>query len=238
MSQTTRTAHSALATVPSKSRRWNREYLPGYTGFVPTQRAFVGKTSGQINREISLCGGSPAELDLLELGRHKQQLSDLPASKSINPDVYGYRSKDSVNWVSGPTHMVRQQHVPGYTGHNRGFVTKDLMHKSYAKVTAELFSRKHPMGDDTDAKTRFTATQRAAFKPSNFRRWINEPTLEKQRDYDDYSKYVNDNHHDKKNNLLAKTVRDEAKTLTPGPTSRVETAMLTPSSCGQGFSRY
>lgn len=27
------------------------------------------------------------------------------------------------------------------------------------------------MGDDTDVKSRFTATQRAAFKPSNFRRW-------------------------------------------------------------------
>ena len=45
------------------------------------------------------------------------------------------------------------------------------MSKSYAKVTAELFARQHPMGDDTDIKSRFTATQRAAFKPSNFRRW-------------------------------------------------------------------
>jgi hypothetical protein len=45
------------------------------------------------------------------------------------------------------------------------------MSKSYAKVTAELFSRKHPMGEDTDPKSRFTATQRAAFQPGNFRRW-------------------------------------------------------------------
>jgi hypothetical protein len=131
----------------------------------------VGKTSGQINREISLCGGSPQELDKLELSRHNEQLSELPASKTINPDVYSNRSKNSVNWISGPTHVVRQQHVPGYTGHNRGFVNKDLMHKSYAKVTAELFARRHPMGDDTDVKTRFTATQRAAYKPGNFRRW-------------------------------------------------------------------
>lgn len=124
-------AHSALATMPSttsRNRRWNREYLPGYTGFVPTQKAFVGKTSGQINREISLCGGCPQQLDALELSRHKAQMAELPASKSINPDVYSMRSKDSVNWVSGPTHMVRQQHVPHYTGHNRGQVNKDLMH--------------------------------------------------------------------------------------------------------------
>jgi hypothetical protein len=50
-------------------------------------------------------------------------------------------------------------------------VNKDFMSKSYAKVTAELFSRKHPMGDDTDPKSRYTATQRAAFQPGNFRRW-------------------------------------------------------------------
>jgi len=87
-------------------------------------------------------------------------------------------------------------------------VNKDLMHKSYAKVTADLFARSHPMGDDTDPKTRFTATQRAAYKPSNFRRWVNDPNLEHQKDYDDYSKYVNENAHDKKTNLLNKTMRD------------------------------
>ena len=54
---------------------------------------------------------------------------------------------------------------------NRGFVNKDLMCKSYAKVTAELYSQTHPIGDDNDPKTRFTSTQRNTFKPSNFRRW-------------------------------------------------------------------
>lgn len=113
------------------------------------------------------------------------------------------------------------------------------MHKSYAKVTAELFSRKHPMGDDTDPKTRFTATQRAQFKPNNFRRWIQEPTLEHQRDYDDYSKYVNDNNHDKKSTLLSKTMREvPAESLTPGRQTAFTPGMLTPSSLGNGFSRY
>lgn len=67
--------------------------------------------------------------------------------------------------------MVRRQNIPGYTGMNRGFVNKDLMCKSYAKVTAELYSQKHPMGAEADPRTRFNSTQRHAFKPSNFRRW-------------------------------------------------------------------
>lgn len=85
--------------------------------------------------------------------------------------MFGTSSRHAKNWISGPTHQIRQQHVPNYTGHCRGMVNKDFMSKSYAKVTAELFARNHPMGEDTDPKTRFTSTQRFAYKASNFRRW-------------------------------------------------------------------
>ena len=90
-----------------KQRRWSREYLPGYTGFVPTKNGLFGKTTGSINREICMTGGNPEELDRLEMSRHKEQNSDLPTSKHINPDVYGNHSKRSVNWVCGPTHEIR-----------------------------------------------------------------------------------------------------------------------------------
>jgi hypothetical protein len=146
-----------------------REYLPGYTGFVPTKNNLFGKTAGSINREICLTGGNHLELDNLEINRLQKQ--ELPTSKDINKDVYGNKSKNSVNWICGPTHEIRQQHVPGYTGQCRGFVNKDFMSKSYSKVTAELFAKQHPMGDQTDPASRFQATQRAAYQPGNFRRW-------------------------------------------------------------------
>ena len=66
---------------------------------------------------------------------------------------------------------MRQQHVPNYTGHVRGMVNKDFMPQSYARVTATLFNRQHPIGDDTDIKTRFMSTQRKEFKLSNNRRF-------------------------------------------------------------------
>jgi hypothetical protein len=108
---------------------------------VPTKNSLFGKTSGSINREICQTGGNPDELDMLELTRHKEQMTELPTRKNINPNVYGSSSKNAVNWICGPTHEIRQQHIPGYTGQCRGFVNKDFMSKSYAKVTAELFSR-------------------------------------------------------------------------------------------------
>ena len=48
--------HSALA-FSKVTRNWNREYLPGYCGHVPTKNDFCGKTSGSINREIITAGG-------------------------------------------------------------------------------------------------------------------------------------------------------------------------------------
>lgn len=91
-----------------------REYLPGYTGFVPTKNNLFGKTAGSINREICLTGGNHLELDNLEINR--QQKQEMATSKDINKDVYGNKSKNSVNWICGPTHEIRQQHIPGYTG--------------------------------------------------------------------------------------------------------------------------
>lgn len=81
-------------------------------------------------------------------------------------------------------------------------VNYDFMNKSYTKVTAELFARAHPMGSDTDTKTRFTSTQRNAYQASNFRRWADKPDMMPQADYNDYSKFVNDQHHDRKTTLL------------------------------------
>jgi hypothetical protein len=75
------------------------------------------------------------------------------------------------------------------------------MNKSFAKVTAELFSNRHPMTDVSNNKTRFMSTQRAAFRPENFRRFgkntltnpiVDKPEMITNKDYQDYSKYVND----------------------------------------------
>ena len=36
---------------------YRRNYLPGYTGFVPTKNNFFAMTTGQINKEIIQNGG-------------------------------------------------------------------------------------------------------------------------------------------------------------------------------------
>ena len=45
------------------------------------------------------------------------------------------------------------------------------MPKSYAKVTAALFSKEHPIKVDDTPKGRFSSTQRDEFRMSNNRRF-------------------------------------------------------------------
>ena len=59
------------------------------------------------------------------------------------------------------------------------------------------------MAEGTDPVVRYTATQRASYRPYNFRRWgksngyllvlADDPKIIPQRDYNDYAKYVNEN---------------------------------------------
>ena len=105
-----------------------------------------------------MTGGSQTELDRMEIQRSNALKIDLPSEMAVSRDVYGNRSKNAKNWICGPTHEFRRQHIPGYTGRCRGYVNKDFMPKSFAKVTAELFAQKHPMNEATDSASRFQAT--------------------------------------------------------------------------------
>jgi hypothetical protein len=40
-----------------ETRVFNKEYLPGYTGHVPTKNDMFGMTAGDINRQIVVNGG-------------------------------------------------------------------------------------------------------------------------------------------------------------------------------------
>ena len=157
--------------MPKQARPWARQYLPGYTGHVPAKNELFGKTAGSINADIISAGGIGENLGRQALKESMAGKTDLPTSSKMNKDVFGNWSRYSKNWVCGPTHNVRQQHIPGYTGHVRGMVSADSLSKSYARVTAHLFSRNHPISDETDKKARFTSTQRNEYKLSNNRRF-------------------------------------------------------------------
>jgi hypothetical protein len=72
-----------------------------------------------------------------------------------NKQIYGNSSKFAKNWACGPNHMIRNQQVPGYTGHVKGLISENLFSNSYANSTAKAIGKKHAIGHELSAKERF-----------------------------------------------------------------------------------
>lgn len=153
-------------------RVFNKEYLPGYTGHVPTKNEMFGMTAGEINKQIVYNGGHigfPIPSGSTFAHRFYKQ-ANTPSNKT-NKDIFGNWSKYATNWVGGPTHEVCKQHVPGYTGHVPGVLSENIYSKSYAKCTASAIGNRHPRGHDVPPKVRYTSQNRAEYNPKNFRRF-------------------------------------------------------------------
>jgi hypothetical protein len=72
-----------------------------------------------------------------------------------NKTVYGNKSKNAVNWANGPTHMIRRQEVPGYTGHVKGLISENLFSEGYALSTAKAYTKRHSIGHVLSPKAKY-----------------------------------------------------------------------------------
>ena len=86
---------------------FRKEYLPGYTGFVPNKSDLFGMTAGDINRKI-IDGGASATLHYPTGSTHAVRFyreTQTPQNKQ-NKIIYGNWSRYARNWISGPNHEV------------------------------------------------------------------------------------------------------------------------------------
>ena len=97
------------------------------------------------------------------------------------------------------------QHIPGYHGHVHGLAPENLHGKNYARTTATAINKsqkgyrstQHVKGKDT-----FTSINRKEFSPNNFRRYIARPDMKGEKDYNDYTKSINEEMYESKNKIL------------------------------------
>jgi len=101
--------------------------------------------------------------------------------------------------------------VPGYTGHIKGLVSENLFAYSYGNTTAKAIGKKHPIGHNVEPKERFLSQNTKEYKPKNFRRFIEHPNMRPRKDYDDYTRFINDTYSVKKEQMLNNTVSFENK---------------------------
>jgi hypothetical protein len=159
---------------------FNKEYMPGYTGHVPTKVDQFGMTAGEVNRTIIDAFNPPRTA----MPSHNNSINTSPRMSLYNDqslqnmtpknkpfkNIFGNCSRYATNWISGPTHEMCQQHIPGYDGHVPGLISENLYSKSYAKCTQAAIGRRMPRGHDVEPKVRFSSTQRNEFTEKNHRR--------------------------------------------------------------------
>ena len=151
---------------------YSKEYLPGYTGHVPSKNERFGSTAGQIKREILADRGRhPITLARNEDASMRLYSDKFTPSVDKNKEIYGTRSKFARNWACGPNHMIRNQQVPGYTGHIKGLISENLYSESYGNSTAKAIGKKHPIGHEVDPKVRFRSQNSQIYKAKNFIRF-------------------------------------------------------------------
>jgi len=90
-------------------RFYVKEYIPGYTGHIQHKMNTFAMTAGEINRQLVL-----KKIEETKAPRERTFYM-----KSINQmqtdgdkEKYGYRSRDAISWIAGPTHEVFPQHIP------------------------------------------------------------------------------------------------------------------------------
>jgi len=200
-------------TTLARASEYQKEYLPGYTGHVPSKNERFGSTAGQIKREILTDSGRHP----ITMPRIYGESTRLYGSKFVpaidkNKIVYGNHSRFAKNWASGPNDMIRNQRVPGYTGHIKGLVSENIFSQSYANSSAKAIGKKHPIGHEVSAKERFLSQNTGTYRAKNFRRFIDQPLLQPRKDYDDYTRFINDTYTEEKEDMLSQTVSNLNRT--------------------------
>jgi len=155
---------------------FSKEYMPGYTGHVPTKVDQFGMTAGDVNKTIidffnpgsNLMTKTPKS-PTMSLYSNVSLQNMTPKNKPFK-NVFGNCSRYATTWIGGHQHEMCQQHIPGYDGHVPGLISENVNGKSFAKCTQATIGRRMPRGHDVEPKVRFLSTQRSEFTDKNHRR--------------------------------------------------------------------
>lgn len=123
--------------------------------------------------------------------------------------MIGNHSKDAKSWLNGPTHEIRNQCLPGYTGFIPGIKAENVFSTTYAANTAKSFAQKIPRGVEGSLEERFKTLQSEKFSPLSNRRIIENDQFASRRDYLEYTIAVNNLHRDQREQFLRDSPREK-----------------------------
>ena len=121
-----------------------------------------------------------------------------------NKLMIGFRSKDAKTWLNGPTHEIRNQCLPGYTGFIPGIKSENVFSTTYAQNTAASFDCSIPRGCEAPPAERFKTIGAEKFSPQNNRRILADDKQLSRRDYLEYTINTNNQHRKERDEFLEK----------------------------------
>lgn len=112
--------------------------------------ANVGKTILEINSG-----------DIVERSGSVSNAKEFPQHRLM----IGNKSKDAKSWMNGPTHEIRNQCLPGYTGFIPGVKSENVFATTYAHNTSVSFAKSIPRGAEGSPDERFKTVAGDKFSP-------------------------------------------------------------------------
>ena len=132
--------------------KYDKNYLPGYTGHVPKKNEIYGCTAGDINNLLTNTKTKPSTHNV-DIAVCKPQFEktdfhvDPPAKDEFNDEIkYTNNSIQGKNWIGGPSQNIKAQHIPGYAGYIPQVSSENLYGKSFAKTTAQAINGEYEQG--------------------------------------------------------------------------------------------
>ena len=89
-----------------------REYLPGYTGYIPQKMCTYGVTIGEVNRRL-VVNEKPSEIPADAERKLYLTAKDMKIETEKDTMKYGPNSKAATTWIGGGTEKIYPQYIPG-----------------------------------------------------------------------------------------------------------------------------
>lgn len=122
--------------------------------------------------------------------------------------MIGNKSKEAKSWINGPTHEIRNQCLPGYTGFIPGIKSENVFSTTFAQNTANSFANNIPRGAEGSPDERFKTLASEKFNYQSNRRITENKSFASKRDFIEYTIAVNSQHKQQRDEFLKSPNKD------------------------------
>ena len=153
--------------------------IPGYTGYIPHKPFMFGVTSGNANIILQ---SNPEDFNVSKDVQIRNYYTETQVPNyKLDLLKYSPRSSKAVNWVSGPTHELYPQFIPGYQCYVPHIKPENICGVTYAKATQKAILMDPQPSNIVTSRELYQTTSRNNYNESQYVRHYIDPEVLKLR---------------------------------------------------------